>query len=71
MIHSLQQPPVFNPDGGDSYVDWRNNIEVCFMLTEEKIKHEPAMFLSLNGDARDAVRPWVKVVSAKKSCKFH
>ena len=53
---SLQQPPVFNPDGGDSYVDWRNDIEVWCMLTEGKVKHGPAVFLSLNGDARDAVR---------------
>ena len=53
---SLQQPPVFNPDGGDSYVDWRNDIEVWCMLTEGKVKHGPAVFLSLNGDATDAVR---------------
>ena len=54
---SLKQPPVFNPDGGDSYVDWKNDLEVWCMLTEGKVKQGPAVFLSLEGDAREAVRP--------------
>ena len=54
---SLKQPPVFNPDGGDNYADWKNDLEVWCMLTDGKVKQGPAVFLSLQGDARDAVRP--------------
>ena len=54
---SLKQPPVFNPDGGDNYADWKNDLEVWCMLTDGKINQGPAVYLSLQGDARDAVRP--------------
>ena len=53
---SNKQPPVFNPDEGDNYEKWKNDIEIWCMLTEGKIKQGPAVYLSLNGDARDAVR---------------
>ncbi len=52
----MKQPPVFNPDDGDNYNDWKNDIEVWCMLTEGKIKQGPAVYLSLQGDARDAIR---------------
>ena len=52
----IQQPPVFNPDEGDNYEEWKNDVEIWCMLTEGKVKQGPAVYLSLNGDARDAVR---------------
>ena len=55
-MSSIKQPPVFNPDDGDSYSDWKNDIEVWCMLTEGKVKQGPAVYLSLQGDARDAIR---------------
>ena len=54
---NLKQPPVFNPDGGDSYVDWKNDMAVWALCTkEEKKRLGPLVYLSLQGDARDAVR---------------
>ena len=55
---SLKQPPVFNPDGGDTYIDWKNDVQVWCLLTDdkEKTKQGPAVYLSLQGDAREAVR---------------
>ena len=51
-MSSLKQPPVFNPDGGDNYADWKNDLEVWCMLTDGKINQGPAVYLSLQGDAR-------------------
>ena len=54
---SLKQPPVFDPDGGDSYVNWKTDIDVWRLLAKDsKIKQGPAIYLSLKGDAREAVR---------------
>ena len=53
---TIQQPPVFNPDDGDNYESWKNDVKVWCMLAEGKVKQGPAVYLSLNGDARDAVR---------------
>ena len=54
---SLKQPPVFDPDGGDSYVNWKNDLEVwCLFTKEEKKRQGPAIYLSLKGDARETVR---------------
>ena len=54
---SLKQPPVFDPDGGDSYANWKTDIEVWSVLAKEsKIKQGPAKYLSLKCDAREAVR---------------
>ena len=52
---SMKQPPVFNPDGGDSYLNWKNDVEVWCLLTE-KTKQGPAVYISLQGDAKEAVR---------------
>ena len=41
---SLKQPPVFNPDGGDNYADWKNDLEVWCMLTDGKINQGPAVY---------------------------
>ena len=54
---SLKQPPVFNPDDGDSYQNWKADVEVWRLLsTDTKIKQGPAVYLSLHGDAREACR---------------
>ena len=54
---SLKQPPVFDPDGGDSYINWKTDVEVWKALTNDgKTKQGPALYLSLKGDAREAVR---------------
>ena len=53
----LKQPPVFNPDGGDAYMDWKADVEVWRLFTKEKKKRQgPAVYLSLQGNAREAVR---------------
>ena len=53
----LKQPPVFNPDGGDAYTDWKADVEVWRLFTkEEKKRQGPAVYLSLQGNAREAVR---------------
>ena len=54
---SLKHPPSFNPDDGDSYRSWKTDVEVWRLFTkDEKSKHGPALYLSLQGDAREAVR---------------
>jgi hypothetical protein len=54
---SAKQPPVFNPDGGDCYQNWKNDVKIWCMLAKDfKIKEGPAVYLSLQGDAREAVR---------------
>ena len=37
---SSKTPPLFNPDGGDSYVDWKRDIEVWNLLAEQKVKDQ-------------------------------
>ena len=57
MSTSLKQPPIFNPNGGDSYANWKADIEIWQMFTKDEAKRlGPAVYLSLQGDARDAVR---------------
>ena len=51
-----KQPPVFNPDNGDSYSDWVKDVKVWKLLGDGKVKQGPAVYLSLEGDARNAVR---------------
>ena len=54
---TLKQPPIFNPNGGDSYMNWKSDIEIWQLFTKEESKRlGPAVYLSLQGDARDAVR---------------
>ena len=54
---SLKTPPTFNPEGGDDYVNWKLDVDVWRMITkEEKKKHGPAVYLSLQGSARDKAR---------------
>ena len=54
---TLKQPPVFDPDGGDSYQDWKCDVEVWKLFTKDEAKRiGPAVYLSLKGNAREAVR---------------
>ena len=54
---NMKTPPVFNPENGDDYSNWKMDIEVWRLVTkEEKIKHGPALYLALQGSARDKVR---------------
>ena len=53
----LKQPPVFNPDSGDAYMDWKADVEVWRLFTKEEKKGQGlAVYLSLQGNAREAVR---------------
>ena len=54
---SLKHPPSFSPEDGDDYGNWRKDTEVWTKFTTEpKEKHGAAVYLSLKGTARDAVR---------------
>ena len=54
---SLKHPPTFSPEEGDDYVNWKKDAEVwALFTTEAKSKHGAAIYLSLKGTARDAVR---------------
>ena len=54
---SLKHPPNFSPEDGDDYGNWRKDTEVWTKFTTEpKEKHGAAVYLSLKGTARDAVR---------------
>ena len=54
---SLKHPPTFDPEEGDDYVNWKKDAEVWSLLTTEATtKHGAAIYLSLRGTARDAVR---------------
>jgi len=56
-MSNLKQPPDFDPSGGDSYAEWKNDLEVWRMFTkEEKKRQGPALYLCLKGEAREAVR---------------
>ena len=56
-IALLKQPLVFNPDGGDACTDWKADVEVWRLFTKEEKKRQGlAVYLSLQGNAREAVR---------------
>ena len=52
---SSKHPPSFDPEK-DTYNEWKKDIEVWSLLADEKVKKGPAVYLSLQGDARSAVR---------------
>ena len=53
--HQLKAPPVFKEE--DDYMSWKNDIEVWQMFTDiDQKKRGPAVYLSLTGKAREAVR---------------
>ena len=52
---SIKAPPTFSE--GDDYLAWKNDISVWEMFTEySEAKRGPAVYLSLVGKARDAIR---------------
>ena len=52
----IKYPPVFDPDEDNDYVSWKNDVEVWKLYTSEDKKLGLAIYLSLKGKARDAVR---------------
>ena len=53
--NQLKAPPVLSEE--DEYLNWKNDINVLEMFTDiAKKKRGPAVYLSLRGRARDAVR---------------
>ena len=56
-MNNIKSPPIFHPEEDDDYTKWRNDIGVWKMFTDTKVeKLGPAVYLSLQGKARDAVR---------------
>ena len=56
-MSSIKAPPIFNPDEDDDYESWKNDVEVWQAFTKEEPKRQgPAVYLSLKGKAREAVR---------------
>ena len=54
---SLKQPPTFDQSRGDCYQDWKADVEIWGAYTkDEKGRRGPAVYLSLQGEAREAVR---------------
>ena len=57
MASRLKAPPVFKPEDDDDYGNWKNDLEIWKMFTDTKPeKLGPAVYLSLEGRAREAVR---------------
>ena len=57
-MSTLKNPPAFNPEEGDDYGNWKQDIEVWRLIAgdDKKKQHGAAVYLSLKGTARDAVR---------------
>ena len=50
MTSSFKKPPEFNPNGGDSYANWKSDIEIWQLFTKEDKKRQgPAVYLTLQG----------------------
>ena len=56
-MSSMKNPPVFNPEVDDDYSSWKRDIGIWKLFTDSKPeKIGPAVYLSLQGKAREAVR---------------
>ena len=56
-MSSIKSPPIFNPDEDDDYCARKNDVEVWQVFTKKEPKQQwPAVYLSLKGRAREAVR---------------
>ena len=54
-VSQIKAPPVFNEE--EDYLNWKNDLEVWKLFTDtEKKKMGPAVYLTLTGRAREAVR---------------
>ena len=55
-MSNLKNSPTFNPEG-DNHGNWEKVIQVWEVLVgDEKKQHKAAVYLSLQGTVRDAVR---------------
>ena len=55
---SVKNPPIFNPEVDDDYMSWKRDVGVWKLFTETKAeKQGAAVYLSLQGKARECVRP--------------
>ena len=58
---TVKQPPIFDPDGGDAYQNWKDDVGVWRLYTKDEKKRQGAsVYLSLKGNAREAARPIAK-----------
>lgn len=56
-MSGIKSPPVFEPKEDNDYASWKNDVEVWQCFTKEEPKRQgPAVYLSLKGKAREAVR---------------
>ena len=56
-MSNIKNPPIFNPEENGDYISWKMDVEVWRMVTkDEKKKHGPAVYLCLQGSAREKVR---------------
>ena len=56
MANNIKNPPSFDPET-DDFVSWKNDLSVWKMFSDyQKKKIGPAVYLSLKGKAREAVR---------------
>ena len=56
-MSGIKCPPVFCSEEDDDYRRWKSDVEVWQLYTkEDKCRQGPAVYLSLKGKARDAVR---------------
>ena len=56
-MSGIRCSPVFCPEEDEDYRTWKSNVEVWQLYTkEDKCRQGPAVYLSLKGKARDAVR---------------
>ena len=54
-MSQIEAPPVFNEE--EDYLNWKNDLEVWKLFTEtKKRKMRPAVYSTLTGCAREAVR---------------
>ena len=55
----LKDPPTFNPEEGDDYANWKKDVSVWKLFSDDekhKKQYGAAIYLVLQGSARDAVR---------------
>ena len=57
-MSNIKNPPIFNPEKeGNDYLNWKKDVQIWQMVTPlAKEKQGPALYLSLEGTARDKVR---------------
>ena len=56
-MSNIKTPPIFNPEENGDYTSWKMDVEVWRMITkEDKKKHGPAVYLSLQGSAKEKIR---------------